>query len=105
MNMYKIEFYVPVDNLEEVKTEIFSAGAGHIGNYENCCWVSEGIGQFRPVDGSSPHIGELFKVEKVKEYKVELVCRESAIENVINALVESHPYETPAYQYWLINNK
>ncbi|MFZ2654069.1 MAG: YqfO family protein [Victivallales bacterium] len=96
----KIEFYVPKTHLEKVKDAIFAAGAGKIGNYDCCCWETNGKGQFRPCEGSSPFIGKKGKIEKIPEYKVELVCDSKYIKAAIEALKKSHPYETPAYQCW-----
>ncbi|MEI6423981.1 MAG: NGG1p interacting factor NIF3 [Lentisphaerota bacterium] len=98
--MYKIEFYVPETHLEKVKAAVFAAGAGRIGDYDCCSWQTAGSGQFRPCGGSKPFIGEKDRVETVLEYKVELVCASKYISKVIDSLIKSHPYETPAYQYW-----
>ena len=98
--IFKIEFYVPAPYLEKVKTAIFAAGAGKIGNYDCCSWQTAGVGQFRPGKGSKPFIGKKYKIETVLEYKVEFVCDSKHINNVIAALKKAHPYETPAYQYW-----
>ena len=100
--MYKIEFYVPGTHLEKVKNAMFEAGGGKIGNYDRCCWQIEGIGQFRPLEGSNPFSGTPGETEKDPEWKVEMVCDDPLIEAVIAALLESHPYETPAYQYWKV---
>ncbi len=102
--IYKIEFYVPETHLAKVKSAIFAAGAGKIGNYDCCCWETEGIGQFRPCDGSNPFIGKKDGVEKVRECKVELVCDPKHIKKAVAALKKAHPYETPAYQYWEIKS-
>jgi len=95
--MYKLGFYVPESHLEVVKNALFEAGAGRIGNYDRCCWQVSGQGQFRPLDGADPHIGTHGEVERVAEYRVELVVEESAIHAVMAALRQSHPYEEPAY--------
>jgi len=104
MKLYKIEFYVPGSHLEKVKSAIFAAGAGRIGNYDCCCWETRGKGQFRPCSGSNPFIGKKGKTEKVQEYKVELVCSSKYIKKVIRALKKAHPYEAPAYQYWEVKS-
>ena len=100
--MYKLCFYVPEANLDAVKKAVFQAGAGKIGNYDHCCWQTLGQGQFRPLAGSQPAIGEPAsgKVEVVTEYKVELVCEDDLIAGVIQAMKEAHPYEEPAYDVW-----
>jgi hypothetical protein len=95
--MYKLCFYVPVTHLESVKAAVFAAGAGRIGNYEHCCWQIEGTGQFRPLPGADPAIGSIDRVEKVAEYRVEMVCSDACVEAVIEALRIAHPYEEPAF--------
>ena len=96
--MFKIVFFVPVESKEAVKSAVFDAGAGYIGNYDQCCWEVEGFGQFRPLKGAEPFKGELNKVEKVKEYRIELVCKEALLQGVIAALKQAHPYEEPAFE-------
>ena len=51
-------FYVPTANAETVKNAVFEAGGGRIGNYDRCCWQTTGTGQFRPLAGSQPFLGE-----------------------------------------------
>ena len=99
---YKVEFYVPATHLEQVKSAVFDAGGGRLGNYDTCCWQSAGTGQFRPCPGSKPFIGTQGAVEQVSEFKVELICDSRYVKQVIAALKEAHPYETPAYQYWAV---
>lgn len=102
--MYKICVYIPETHLRQVKTALFAAGAGRIGNYDNCCWQVAGEGQFRPLAGSTPHIGQANQIESVKEYKVELVCEDHLVKLVIEAMKRAHPYETPAYDVWKLEN-
>ncbi len=95
--LYKIEFYVPETHLEAVKSAMFSAGAGTIGDYDSCAWQSLGQGQFRPLQGSSAYLGEINKLETVAEYKVEMICGEATLAAAIAALKQAHPYEEVAY--------
>ena len=95
--IFKIEFYVPSNHLEQVKDALFEAGAGRVGNYDRCAWQTAGSGQFRPGPGSSPFLGAANKVESVEEFKVELVCEKSCLQGTIKALKKAHPYEEPAY--------
>jgi len=95
--MYQISFYVPLNFAEKVKENMFKAGAGKVGNYDSCSFEYKGIGQFRPLSGSSPFIGEQGKIEKVEELKIEMICKKEFIQAAIHALKSSHPYETPAY--------
>jgi hypothetical protein len=95
--MYKLGVFVPASHLEQVKTALFAAGAGRIGNYDSCCWQTLGQGQFRALEGSDPYIGQQGKVENVEEYRVELVCEDKLLKVVLEALRRAHPYEEPAY--------
>jgi hypothetical protein len=95
--MFKICFYVPDTHLDEVKAALFAAGAGRIGLYDRCAWQVRGEGQFRPLDGARPFLGQVGAVETVAEYKVELVCADDCVVAAIAALRQAHPYEEPAY--------
>lgn len=95
--LLKLEFYVPESHLGEVKAALFAAGAGRVGDYDCCAWQTPGQGQFRPLTGSSPYLGEAGRLETVQEYKVELVCEESLIKDVVAALKAAHPYEEVAF--------
>ncbi|CAK17070.1 NIF3 1 [Pseudomonas entomophila] len=98
--MYKLAFFVPDSHVEVVKAAVFAAGGGRIGDYDHCAWQTLGQGQFRPLDGSQPYIGQAGQVEVVEEWKVELVVADELIGEVVTALKQSHPYETPAYEVW-----
>ncbi len=95
--MFKIIFYTPESHLEIVKSAMFAAGAGNVGHYSHCAWQVLGEGQFMPLKGSDAYLGEQDKLEKVQEYKVEMICDDTRIKKVIQALKSSHPYEQPAY--------
>ena len=95
--MYKLTVFVPDEAVEQVKSALFAAGAGTIGNYERCCWQVRGTGQFMPLQGSNPHIGKQETLEHVDEWRIEMVVDKSVINEVIKALKKAHPYETPAY--------
>ena len=95
--MIKLCFYVPTTHVDQVKQALFDAGAGRIGDYDSCCWQCLGTGQFRPLSGSKPFIGQSDQLETVPEFKVELVCEKDKIAEVVAALRNSHPYEEPAF--------
>ncbi|HBU89403.1 NGG1p interacting factor NIF3 [Acinetobacter oleivorans] len=97
--MLKLIYYVPESHLESTKQAIFSAGAGGIGNYEHCAWQVKGIGQFKPVQGADPYIGELGELEQVEEWRVETIVIEENAKAVAKALKASHPYEEPAFEF------
>lgn len=76
---------------------VFEAGAGRIGHYDCCAWQVEGEGQFRPLDGSRPFIGQPGEIKKVSEYRVEMVCGKQYLAASLVALKQAHPYEEPAF--------
>jgi len=95
--MFKLVFFVPASHVESVKSAVFAAGAGRIGDYDYCAWQVLGEGQFRPLAGSKPFIGSQDVLEKVSEYRVELVCADACIADAVAALKAAHPYEEPAF--------
>ncbi|MBA6116066.1 NGG1p interacting factor NIF3 [Pseudomonas putida] len=98
--MYKLAFFVPASHVDVVKAAVFAAGGGRIGDYDHCAWQTLGQGQFRPLHGSQPYLGQTGQVEVVEEWKVELVVADDRVVQVVAALKHSHPYETPAYEVW-----
>lgn len=96
--MYKLVYFVPESHLDVTKTAVFSAGAGVYSHYDQCCWQVKGVGQFRPLSGADPHIGNVNQLERCEEYRVEILCRDELIDEVIRVLLESHPYEEVAYE-------
>ena len=87
-----------------MKSALFAAGAGQIGDYDHGAWQVLGQGQFRPLDGSQPFIGQGGGVEQVEEWKVELVVADEHIRAAVAALKLGHPYETPAYDVWRLED-
>ena len=102
--MYMLSFYVPQAAAETVKQAVFSTGAGRIGDYDQCCWQTSGQGQFRPLAGSQPTIGEQDRLETLEELKIELVCSDDCISQAVASLVEAHPYEEVAYAVIRLEN-
>ena len=98
--MYKLTYHVPESHLETTKQAVFAAGGGRVGEYDQCCWQVLGEGQFRPQAGSQPYLGEHDAIEHVPEYRVELVCEDYCVAQVVAALKAAHPYEAPSYAAW-----
>jgi hypothetical protein len=98
--MYKISFYVPESHKEKVKEALFQAGAGRIGHYDSCSFEVLGVGQFRSLPGSKPFIGKVGELERVAEYKVEMIVSDKNMKAAVKALKAAHPYESPAYDVY-----
>ena len=93
----KIITFVPDDAVDTVIDALSEAGAGRIGNYERCAWTTSGVGTFRPLPGANPTLGQINKIERVPEVRVEMVLPRQLREAVISALRAAHPYEEPAF--------
>ena len=100
--MYKLCFFVPESHLEMVKEALFDQGAGKIGDYDCCAWQVLGEGQYRPLQDSQPFLGEILKLTKMAEYKVEMVCDDQLIKPAIKTLLQTHPYQQPAYEVYQV---
>ena len=93
----KLAVFVPESHLEAVRSAVAAAGAGRIGNYAECTFITHGEGAFRPLAGSSPFLGREGELERVAEARLEVVyspCREAGI---LAAMRAAHPYEEIAY--------
>ncbi len=94
--VFKVATYVPFDSVDNVRKAMGDSGCGHIGNYSHCTFSSEGKGQFKPLEGTNPYIGETGVIETVNEIKIETVVNEKNLSKVIKVINDSHPYEEPA---------
>ncbi|MGB4073354.1 NGG1p interacting factor NIF3 [Pseudomonas sp.] len=102
--MYKLCFYVPETHLDVVKSAIFAAGGGRIGQYEQCCWQTLGQGQFKALEGSQPFIGQPGRLEQLAEWKVEMVVADELIHDAVKAMKTAHPYDMPAFDVWRLSD-
>lgn len=100
----KLVTYVPIQHTEKVRQALFAAGAGAIGNYDHCSFISEGKGSFRGNEHSNPVIGQVGVEEIVEEYKVEVTYEKHLQGKVLRALFEAHPYEEVAYEVYNLAN-
>ena len=89
MKKYKIVIYVPESHADVVRKAMGNAGAGAIGNYAFCTFTIQGIGRFKPLEGARPAIGEVGKLEEVAESRIETVCSEKKLPDVLKAIKAS----------------
>lgn len=92
----KVVVYVPVKNASKVRQAMFVAGGGGIGHYSECSFNLEGIGTFKGDEGTSPAIGKPGSLERVKETRIEMVCWQSMLGDILREIRKVHPYEEPA---------
>ncbi|SES62079.1 Nif3-like dinuclear metal center hexameric protein [Anaerobranca gottschalkii] len=100
----KLVVYVPKENAHDLLLVISKAGAGHIGRYSHCSFMTEGEGTFKPLEGSNPYIGKVGSIEKVQEIKLETIVPNKILSSVIKMMIKAHPYEEVAYDIIPLNN-
>jgi dinuclear metal center YbgI/SA1388 family protein len=97
LTLDKIITFVPNDHVDAVLDALAAVGAGKLGPYDRCAYVSEGTGTFRPLAGSVPYLGTAGVIETVAERRIEMIMPRRARGSVVEALLRVHPYQTPAY--------
>ncbi len=104
-NQYKLVVFVPLDNVTEVSEAIFNAGGGVIGEYKKCSYQIVGEGTFEGSDSTNPHIGKKNEFETVVEIRLEVLVHSWKLNSVVRSMLSAHPYEEPAYDIYVLNNK
>jgi dinuclear metal center YbgI/SA1388 family protein len=102
--LMKLTTFIPKVNTQAVLDALYSAGAGQIGDYQNCSFRTEGVGTFKPTGDANPHIGSLDKDEEVVENRVEVIFPSFLENKILSALKTAHPYEEVAYYLHLLEN-
>tara|TARA_R110002033_G_scaffold33214_9_gene70511 strand:+ start:9702 stop:10796 length:1095 start_codon:yes stop_codon:yes gene_type:complete len=98
-----ITFTTP-ENAEQVRQALFNAGAGRIGNYNDCSFSSTGIGSYRGNEKSNPVIGKQFENVQTNEVKIEVTFEKYLESKILKALFDSHIYEEVAYEIYELQN-
>ncbi|MCU7548710.1 Nif3-like dinuclear metal center hexameric protein [Chitinophagaceae bacterium LB-8] len=96
--------FAPVDKAGQIQQALFDAGAGHIGNYSECSFNSEGQGTFKAEQGADPYVGEIGERHYEKETKIEVVFPFYLQRQVLKSLLDHHPYEEVAYDIFTMEN-
>lgn len=100
----KLYTFVPADHADTVRNAIFAAGAGHIGNYSECSFNTEGTGTFKGEEGTNPYVGETGTRHYEKEVRIETVFPAFLEYKITAALIDAHPYEEVAYDVLNLSN-
>ena len=101
----KLVTFCPTEKSEVVRSAIFNAGAGHIGEYDCCSFNCEGKGSFRASDNANPYVGEKNKLHFENEVRIETIFPVHLENSIINAMMEAHPYEEVAYDVYTLENQ
>lgn len=101
---YKVVVFVPQSHLEAVTSAMANAGAGVIGNYAHCSFHATGTGTFLPSTAAKPFLGQQGRLETVAEERLEMLVPDKNLSAVLNAIKQTHPYEEPACDVYLLHN-
>lgn len=101
----KLTTYIPNESFSKVQKALFSAGAGHIGNYSNCSFKLKGQGSFKPEEGTDPYIGNQGEIHHEEETQLNITYQKHLESKVLKALFNNHPYEEVAYEIETLENK
>lgn len=94
--MLKLYVMSPKVYTDRIINAMSEAGAGVIGTYTHCAFITAGFGNWKSEKGSNPTIGEIGKMSREPEEKIEMVCPEDKLSDVVKAIKRAHPYEMPA---------
>ncbi|WBX74255.1 Nif3-like dinuclear metal center hexameric protein [Tenacibaculum pacificus] len=100
----KMTTYVPIKNAEKLRTKLFEAGAGSIGNYDNCSFNSEGITTYKGNENSNPKIGEKGEFISEEEIAISVTFINNLEGKILKTLFNNHPYEEVAYEIITLDN-
>jgi dinuclear metal center YbgI/SA1388 family protein len=96
----KVVVFVPDSDLQKVSDAMFAAGAGVIGQYEQCSFRLAGTGTFFGTETTNPTVGAKGRREDVSEWRLEVVCPEAILPGVLAAMRSAHSYEEPAFDVY-----
>lgn len=103
--LFKLATFVPGEAVDAVRDAVAEAGGGVIGNYTHCSFQSPGTGTFKAEEGAEPYIGKVGELEKVAEFRLEMLVAEDRLHDAISALIAAHPYDEVAYDVYPLWNK
>lgn len=101
----KLVVFVPTDKANIVRQAMFAAGAGSIGEYDNCSFNSNGEGTFLAKENANPYVGEIGQEHHEPEVRIETIVPNIILNKVVSAMVQAHPYEEVAYDIYELKNK
>ncbi len=102
--LFKLHTFIPEAYAEKVRTALFEAGAGQIGNYTECSFSVAGTGTYLAGAAARPFAGTAGIRHREPELRVEMIFPEYLQSSILAALIKTHPYEEVAYDLVPLNN-
>ena len=90
--LMKLAVFVPSAYNNAVSEALWNAGAGRMGNYDRCAYMTDGRGTYRPLPGADPAIGTVGQSHTEAETCIEVVFPTAISGRVVQAMLKAHPY-------------
>jgi dinuclear metal center YbgI/SA1388 family protein len=100
----KLVTFAPVADADKVRAALFAAGAGSIGNYDECSFNAAGVDTFKANRDANPYVGAKGKRHHEPEERIETIYPADKEQTILNALLSAHPYEEVAYDIYALTN-
>lgn len=101
----KVVTFVPTGYASQVEQAMWEAGAGQLGDYDQCSYRMQGMGQYSPLPGAHPAMGLNGEHHQEPETRIEVLVHSAHVSAVIAAMLQAHPYEEPAFDVLTLGNE
>jgi hypothetical protein len=102
-DLLKLVVFVPEKSAGNILDAVHGAGAGRMGAYSRCSYRSGGMGSFLASPESRPAVGKPGEASEVREERIEVILKASLRDKVADAILRTHPYETPAFEFYPVS--
>jgi len=96
--VYKLGVFVPHTHIEAVREALWAVGAGVSDNYSRAGYQWETQEYFQPGARATPHTGAAGADTHMQAIRFECLITDSCVQDALQALHQSHPYDVPAYE-------
>jgi dinuclear metal center YbgI/SA1388 family protein len=96
----KLTVFTPLGYEDPVRQALAQEGLGVIGRYSHCSFAGRGEGTYLPLEGARPFRGEVARLSRAAESRLEMMAPESRLAAALARLKEVHPYEEVAYDLY-----
>lgn len=103
-NSVKLVIFIPLGYEEKIMPVLDEMEAGRIGSYRLCTFKSRGEGTFKAEAGSHPFLGEIDEMERVSEWRLEVLIPRANAQELVEKIRRAHPYEEMAYDIYPVEN-
>jgi|SRR5690554_3444726 len=101
----KLITFAPKSEAHTLRNALFEAGAGSIGNYDNCSFNTEGLGTYKGNEASNPTLGKKGETHFENETQIAVTFPRHLESNILKTLFKTHSYEEVAYEVTTLENK